>query len=1082
VVKINIFNYKNRHVVFFYIVLILLSLITFRLSTLTLIEGDEYRLESDIKRIRDIPIKAPRGNIYDRNGKILAENIPSFTVQLLKDELNYIEFKETAYLLTKILDNNGEDLLDDFPIEMNTFKFIKDEEVYSYPEEMILDVILSNNLVSEIYTNSSNYDGNINMKKRFFLILKKESINLPIEYKNEKLIYTDGYTNWLKNNNLDINLNEEELMIKRYKEDKKYLRKLLGNSEGRKYIFDFLKDRDLIENIQVMDFSFNYDEDYNQLKKKLIREVPESITFNTSAKSDFVELVRKYSLENLFSSIYLEGEERVAPGIILYEKILEEYPEIPINYVESDSNTLYFNFSSEEDKNNYLQNNNLTEETTAFQIILNIAKSENYDYEVIVDDKVKYYSQSELLKYINPEISVASWEYTAILKKNNWVEGNLDEEHIEDSPEEIFENLRKEIEIDEDISDYEARDIFVLRERYLDQGYRAYYPIDICYNASEKTVALIAENSNKLNGVDIIIESTRYYPYKESAAHILGYMGKISQDYELEKYVEENNYSRDDLIGKTGVEEKFEDLLSGKKGSQTLEVDAYGNRTKVTDVKEPVPGGNLHLTLDMELQQKSEEIFKYGLKEIQKGGTFESKWGDFDFEDNYNQANSGALVVVDVETGEILSMVNYPSYDPNLFSTGITTENWEGLMNESKNPLAPKPLYNISMLTEIQPGSTFKMVTALAALQKGISPYEEIYGAGHMEVGNQQFGCWIWNMYKGQHGYENMYEALRDSCNYYFFTLVLGENPVTKERVSQTVTLEDILNMAKELGLGEKTGIEIDLPYESSGGLPNPDTKADNARYYLEIYLEENIDKFYKDDVTFNSDEKEQLINKILSWTRNEEPLTRIEVYDGLELLGVNPDKTNNYGIPITDIIKYTYLNSAIWNYGDTMNISIGQGDNSYTPLQMARYTATIANGGYRKNLSIVKRGTDYTEGETLYQPVREEERINIDDYGYLDEVTKGMVLVAEDSKIYRDFPIEVAAKTGTAEKDGINPETGEGYNDFGWYVAFAPADNPKIAVATVIFQGGSGRYPSPLVREIIGEYFGLEPEEEELD
>ncbi len=1075
----NIFNFRNRHVIFFYIVIVLLSLLTFRLSTLTLIEGDEYRLESDIKRIRDLPIKAPRGNIYDRNGLLLAENIPSFTIQVLKDELNYSEFNNTAHMLTSILDKNGELLIDDFPIEMNTFRFIENEELYLYPEEKIMDIIKENNLAEEIYNSARAYIGNIDMEERLFLILYKESLDIPVSYKEGKIIYDNGYTSWLEENNLDKNLTEKELLIKLFHRDGKYFRRLLGNSEGRRFIFRFLDSRNYIDNIEIKDFSFIYDEEFNQLKNKLINEISDVITMDSQAKDDFIALVRKYSEKDLFRSIYSEENNSIIPGVLLYEGVKEFYPDLPIDYVEN-GNTLYFNYLNEEEKVKFLTQNNLPDETTAFEVVLELAKNDNIDYSVITNDDVKYYAQNELLKYINPEISVSSWEYTAILKKNNWVEANLDPNNVDSTPKEIFYSLREKAGLANNISNYEARYIFVLRERYLNQGYRAYYPIDICYNASEKTVALISENSDKLNGVDVITESVRYYPFKESAAHIMGYMGKISQDYELEKYIEENNYSRDDLIGKTGVEEKFEDLLSGKKGSQTLEVDAYGNRIKVTDVEEPVPGGNLHLTLDIELQQKAEEIFKYGLEEIQKGGTFESKWGDFDFEDSYNQANTGALVVVDVETGEILSMVNYPSYDPNLFSTGITRENWEGLMNESENPLAPKPLYNISMLTAIQPGSTFKMVTSLAALQRGISPYEEIYCAGHMEIGNQQFGCWIWNMYKGQHGYENLYEAIRDSCNFYFYTLVLGENQVTNERVSQRVTLEDILIMAKELGLGEKTGIEIDLPNESSGGLPNPDTKAANARYYLEIYLEENIDKFYKDDITFNSDEKEQLINKILSWTRNEEPLTRSEVYDGLDLLGINPNKTNNYGIPITDIIKYTYINSAIWNYGDTMNISIGQGDNSYTPLQMARYTATLANGGYRKNLSIIKKGTDYTEREILYQPVREEERININDYGYLDDVTKGMVLVAEDSRIYKNFPITVAAKTGTAEKDGVNPETGTGFNDFGWYVAFAPAENPKIAVASVIFQGGSGRYPSPMVREIIGEYFELESEEEE--
>jgi len=1080
VVHINVFNFKNRYIIFFYIVIILFALLAFRLSTLTIIQGDEYRLESDIKRIRDIPIKAPRGNIYDRNGILLAENIPSFTVQILKDELNYNEFLHTSQILTEILDENGESLIDDFPIELNTFRFIdiKSEEIYTSPEEKMIDILRGSGLIEELYNASGAYIGNINMRKRMFLSLYKESLNIPIFYDEGALKYEKGYTVWLENNGLDTNISEEQLLIELFNREGKYLRRLLGNSEGRRFIYRFLDSRNLVDNIEMKDFTFIYDEDYSQLKNRLSDEVPEVINMNSDPKDDFVALIRKYASKELFSTIYA-GEENVIPGILLYNKIKQSNPELPVEYVE-EGNTLYFNFLNEEEKVKFLTENNLPLETTAFNIVLEIGQNNKFDYDVITMDQVKYHAQTELLKYINPEISVSSWEYTAVLQKNNWVEANLDPSSVDKSPKEIFYLLKEKSGLKDEVSNYEARYIFVLRERYLNQGYRAYYPIDICYDASKKTVALISENADKLNGVDVITESVRYYPYKESAAHILGYMGKISQDYEIEKYINEGNYSRDDLIGKTGVEEKFEDLLSGKKGSQTLEVDAYGNRTKVSEVEEPVPGGNLHLTLDIELQKKAEEIFKYGLEEIRKGGTFESKWGDFNFEDSYNQANSGALVVVDVETGEILSMVNYPSYDPNLFSTGISKENWEGLVNESENPLAPRPLYNISMLTAIQPGSTFKMVTSLAALQKGISPYEEIYCAGQMEIGNQSFGCWIWNLYKGQHGYENMYEAIRDSCNFYFYTLVLGENQVTKERVSQRVTLDEILTMAKELGLGEKTGIEIDLPNEASGGLPNPSVKASNARYYLEIYLEDNIDKFYKEERTFNSDEKEQLINEIVSWVRTDEPLTRQEVYEALDSIGINPDKTNNYGIPITDIIKYTYLNSAIWNYGDTMNISIGQGDNSYTPLQMARYTATIANGGYRKNLSVVKKGTDYLERELLYQPIREETRINLNDYGYIDDVTEGMILVAEDSRIYNDFPITVAAKTGTAEKDGINPETGTGYNDFGWYVAFAPAEDPKIAVASVIFQGGSGRYPSPMVREIIGEYFELEPEEEE--
>ncbi|MDW7667413.1 MAG: hypothetical protein SCJ93_01200, partial [Bacillota bacterium] len=144
---------------------------------MTLIEGDEYRLESDIKRIRDLPIKAPRGNIYDRNGILLAENIPSFTIQILKDELNYSEFINTAYLLTKILDENGELLIDDFPIEINTFRFTDSDDMYLYPEEKIIDIIKDNNLVEEIYNSAKAYIGDIDMEKRLFLILFKESLD-----------------------------------------------------------------------------------------------------------------------------------------------------------------------------------------------------------------------------------------------------------------------------------------------------------------------------------------------------------------------------------------------------------------------------------------------------------------------------------------------------------------------------------------------------------------------------------------------------------------------------------------------------------------------------------------------------------------------------------------------------------------------------------------------------------------------------------------------------------------------------------------------------------------------------------------
>jgi penicillin-binding protein 2 len=217
-------------------------------------------------------------------------------------------------------------------------------------------------------------------------------------------------------------------------------------------------------------------------------------------------------------------------------------------------------------------------------------------------------------------------------------------------------------------------------------------------------------------------------------------------------------------------------------------------------------------------------------------------------------------------------------------------------------------------------------------------------------------------------------------------------------------------------------------------------------------------------------------VEEIVSWIDRDEVMTRSEVYDGLVKLNVNPEKTNDYNVPLVDIIKYSYINQAVWNTGDLLNMSIGQGNNAYTTLQMASYTATISNGGYRTNASVVKSIMTYDGKETDYVPLRESDRIDLKDYSHLDVLKEGMRLVSlnDSANPYANFPVEVGSKTGTAQNQGTNPDTGEPYSDFAWYVAFAPYDDPQIAVACVLFQGGSGRYPTPIVREVIGEYLKL--------
>ena len=252
-------------------------------------------------------------------------------------------------------------------------------------------------------------------------------------------------------------------------------------------------------------------------------------------------------------------------------------------------------------------------------------------------------------------------------------------------------------------------------------------------------------------GIHISVEPVRYYPEGETAAHILGYLGKISQASEIKKYVEEGEYSPNDIIGKTGIEESFEDYLRGVNGIKTVEVDSLGNTTYVLNEKKPIPGSNVYLSGDLKLQQLAENLLKKTLDEISVGGIYKSSWGDYDIGINkrenrpYKNANSGAVVAIDVKTGQALASAVYPSYDPNLFSTGISNTDWLSLFPENeRDHLAPRPLYNIATHTAVQPGSTFKMVTALAALEKGFSPTKTIRGMGKVDIGTDEFGCWIW--------------------------------------------------------------------------------------------------------------------------------------------------------------------------------------------------------------------------------------------------------------------------------------------------------------------------------------------------
>jgi len=1101
--------FKNRFNILYLIIVLLLIILGFRMAVLTIVEGQEYRQIADIKKIKDIPVKAPRGKIFDRNGIILADNVSSFTVQMYTDEIKPEDFNEIAYKLSKILDENMERPIDDFPIELDTFDYINEsveiidsdlnleEEIevnyYRTAEEKVIEKV-KENIHEWLNFSISIYGENFSPKQRVHaaIVNDKVPINLEgdkFEYEDEVLIQTDSDLTeaenepteqktpiqiWLSEHNLKENISAEEAVAQLLVNNNKYLSSLFSNSKIRRLSYEFIIQKG-VENIKLNEFSFIQDEEYENIKRDL-NALNEEITMDTSAKDDFVILTMKNSIDNLLQTVY-QGNEKIMPGAILIERLKEIYPDLPVKFVENGELGV-FEYTDTETRNKYFNQQHMEYSTTAYDFVKEIA-FKNYDvlYNLVTDDNIKYYSQIELLKYVNPSISINEWEYTPLRNKKNWINNNVefDEETDDYSAKKVFEMLRESLKIPEEINDYDMRNMMVIRERYNIKSYLSYHPVDICYSISQKTVAMISERHHELNGINIEIEPLRYYPQYESASHIIGYLGKIAQDYELHEYVVEKGYSTDDIIGKTGLEEKFEDYLRGDKGKKTVEVNNVGRTIRSVSSEAPVPGDDLYLTLDLRLQKKAEESLKKGLEKIREGGVFESEWGDFQFRDKYENAYSGALVALDVKTNEVLALANYPAYDLNLFSTGITTENWNSLLNDSKNPLAPRPLYNIAMLTAIQPGSTFKMITSLAALEKGVNPNTTVYCAGTMKVGDRDFRCWIYNMFGGRHGSQTMYQAIMNSCNFYFYTTVLGENLATHQKHTVKVDAEDIIDMASKFGLDSKTGIEIDIPQEASGGVPSIEGKKSGIRVYLRLFLEANIERYLNDGVVIDASMKNEIIEEIASWIDRDELMTRAEVYEGLLALNLNPDKTNDNYVPLVDIIKYSYLNQATWTVGDNLNISIGQGNNAYTALQMANYVSSIASG-LRRNVSVVKEIKTYDGKKTDYIPLRESEKIELSDDSYLDIVKHGMKLVSYDdsAKPFAIFPVEVGSKTGTAQNQGINPETGRPYDDFAWYVAFAPYDDPQIAVACVLFEGGSGRYPIPIVREVIGEYLKI--------
>ncbi len=477
-----------------------------------------------------------------------------------------------------------------------------------------------------------------------------------------------------------------------------------------------------------------------------------------------------------------------------------------------------------------------------------------------------------------------------------------------------------------------------LKDTVKKAGVDPFTPIPIARNVSKSAALKLAEQEPDLPGIQLVMSTKRSYPQGTLAAHVLGYTGEIS-DTELEQ-LGANGYVMKDTIGKEGVELQYESLLRGQKSQKLIEVDAGGKAVKTLQEKPAIPGKSIVLTIDARLQKTCEELL-----------------GD----------NQGAAIMMDPRNGELLALASAPTFDPNKFISGISSEDW-------KTWSAKGSLFNRAIAGTFPPASTFKVVTGTAGLEtRTITDRSIIYCGGGLTVGGRLFKCWIW---PGAHGNEDIYKAYADSCDSYFFT------------VARLVGIESMDSYAHKFGIDKLTG--IDLPGETTGFYPTPQWKLSK----------------YKES----------------------------------------------------------------WYEGDTMNMGIGQGYMLETPIRNISIYSSIAMNGTLWRPHLLKTSVDpVTKAETQTTPVVQD-TLGISTTT-LATVKKGLNLVSKTGGMTRIQvgDIEICAKTGTAETG-----TPDLYHT--WLVAFAPMDNPQVAVLLMFENSPYSRSTSmaPLVHSMLQQYFDL--------
>ncbi len=529
------------------------------------------------------------------------------------------------------------------------------------------------------------------------------------------------------------------------------------------------------------------------------------------------------------------------------------------------------------------------------------------------------------------------------LKEQNW-------EASTDAPT-LMTKLRELFDIRDTYDDKTARRIVGIRyELELRKLFFNIPPYQFAQDIDMKMVEMVCEQDFP----GVLVDTLPVREYRtQFAAHLLGRVGQIPEG-QAEDY-KAKGYAADEIVGLDGMEYGLESWLRGKNGKRTEETTAAGKVTGILSATPPEPGKNCLLTIDLRLQERTEHALEAGVLALRERGVKERL-------DEKELAGGGAAVIMNVKTAEVLAMASYPTFDLAKFQ-----ENFAVLRTDPTTPML-----NRAIAGTYEPGSTFKMNTALAALEAGtITPRSTIFDYYRYMYYAPSYtpSC------NGHHGSVNVGRALQVSCNYFFYD------------VGRRTGIEEMNRISRQLGFGAVTGVE--LPGERAGILAGP---------------------------------------------------------------------------------EYCKEHDIRWNPGDVLQAAIGQSYNQFTPLQMCNYVATLADGGVRHRPHLLSAVKSFAYDGTVFEPQPEIQETLVLKEDTLEAVLSGMRRVAQPggtaAATFGNYPVPVGAKTGSAQKKA------DGSPANGVFVAFAPFDNPEVAVVVVVERGGAGSRVAPIAKDIFDAYF----------